>query len=119
MSKSRNKLLRGKIYHVYTTGGPHPSLIFKKNRRKNKYFAVVFDTSEGRHRTKLSHPTNPNVKQSFVQNRPILGRRRDFGNRELINIRVHKDDKIIIEIVKRRKPRLTSEYRKHSQECKK
>lgn len=116
MSRKRIRLLKGKIYHLYTVGGPHPSLIFKKNKKKNRYYAIVFDTSSGRHRTKLKYTTEPHIKQSFVQNRPVLGVRRDFGNRELVNIKINREDKIIIKIVSKRKPRLTSEYKKSHKE---
>ena len=112
MSKKKCKLLKGRFYFIYTTGGQHPSLIFKKNRRKNKYYAVVLGTSGGRHRTQLKHPTSPTIAQSYVQNRPLLGIRKDFGTRELMNIKIHRDDKIIIKIVEHREPKLTNEYKK-------
>ena len=112
MSKTKIKLLRGRFYSIYTTGSSHPSLIFKKNKRKNRYFAVVFDSSNGRHRTKLKHPTSPNVSESYAQNRPILGVKQDFGNHELLNIKVHKDDKPIIIMIERRPPRMTKKYKK-------
>ena len=112
MSKKKTELLKGKFYYIFTTGGPHPSLIFKKNKRKNKYCAVVFGTSKARHLTKLSHPTSAKVQQSFVGNRPVLGVRKDFGHHELINIGVHPNDKIIIRIIERREPRLSNEYKK-------
>ena len=73
MSKNKIVLLKGKFYSIYTTGGSHPSLLFKKNRKKNKYYVIVFDSSNGRHRTILKHATSDNVKESYVQNRPLLG----------------------------------------------
>ena len=112
MSKKKQLLLRGKFYAIYTTGASHPSLLYKKNKRKNKYQVVVFDSSNGRHRTKLKHPTSPTIKESYVQNRPLVGTRKDFGNHELLGIKIHRDDKVIIQIVKRRKPKMTKNYRK-------
>ena len=111
MSKRKKILLRGKFYAVYTTGGSHPSLLYKKNKRRNKYFVVVFDSSNGRHRTKLKHPTSKNVAESYVQNRPLLGVKKDFGNHELQGISISKEDKPTIEIVKRKTPRLTKRYK--------
>lgn len=105
------KLLKGKYYSIYVTGGSHPALVFKKNKRRNKYYVVVFDSSKGRHRTKLKHPTSKNIKESFVQNRPYLGVKKDFGNHELLGINVNKEDKPTIEIVKRRKPKETKRYK--------
>ena len=111
MPKKKIFLLKGKFYSVYTTGGSHPSLLYKKNRRKNKYYVIVFDSPQGRHRTKLKHPTSNNVKESYVQNRPLLGTKKDFGNHELLGIKIHKEDKVIIEIIKRRSPKLTKKYK--------
>ena len=107
------KLIRGKFYSIYTTGGSHPSLIFKINRRKNKYIVVVFDSSEGRHRTKLIHPISDKVEMSFVQNRPLMTTKKDFGNHELQGMSINKEDKPRIKIVKRRNPRISKKYREY------
>ncbi len=111
MSKRKKiKLLRGKFYIVYSSGS-HPSLIFKKNKKKNKYDAVVFGTTEGHHRTKLRHPISPNINQSVVHNRPVRGTRKDFGDKEMIGLSIHKDDKAIINSVKRKTPLETRRYK--------
>ena len=112
MSKKKLKLLKGRFYSIFTTGGSHPSLLFRKNKRKNKYYIVVFDSSNGRHRTRLRYPTSKEVKESYVQNRPLLSVRKDLGNHELFGLRIHKEDKVMIEIVKHRKPRMTKNYKK-------
>ena len=111
MSKKRKiKLKRGKFYASYPNGG-HPSLIYRKNRRKNKYDAIVFGTSEGHHRIRLTHPVSSTVKVSVIHSRPIRGVRLDFGDRELINIKINKSDKPIIESVKRKEPQKTRKYK--------
>ena len=111
MSKrKKNKLLKGKFYIVYTSGN-HPSLIFKKNKKKNRYDAIVFGTAGGHHRTILQHPISPNVKQSVIHNRPIRGTRRDFGDKELFGLSVNKADKPLIKTVKRKKPLETKSYK--------
>ena len=103
MSKKKifNKHLeKGRFYIV----NKHPGLIVFKNDKKNVYIAVVTGTSRHRHQTKLSHPTEKGVEESFVNNRPIQGKRKHFGSKELIGMRIHPDDRIIIKIIKRRKP---------------
>ena len=57
-----------------------------------------------RHQTKLKHPTEIGVKESFVNNRPVQGKRKHFGSRELVEMRIHKDDRVLIKIIQRRKP---------------
>lgn len=103
MSKKKiyNKHLeKGRFYVI----NKHPGLIVFKNDRKNVYIAIVTGTSHHRHQTKLRHPTEPSVKESFVNNRPIQGKRKHFGSNELIGMRIRKDDRILIKIIKRRKP---------------
>ena len=43
-------------------------------------------------------------EKSFVNNRPVLGRRINFESKELKGMRFHKDDKPLINVIKRRKP---------------
>ena len=103
MSKKKiyNKHLeKGKFYVV----NKHPGLIVLKNDRKNIYIAIVTGTSRHRHQTKLKHPTEPGVKESFVNNRPLQGKRKHFGSNELVGMRIHKDDRILNKIIKRPKP---------------
>ena len=102
MSKKKvyNKHLeKGKFYSV----NKHPGLIVCKNDKKNTYIAVVTGTSLGRHKTRLSIPTEPNLKQSFVNNRPVLGKKH-FGSHELVGMKIDSADRKTIEIIKRRKP---------------
>ena len=111
MSKKRKKLLlKGKFYSSYPNGG-HPSLIFRKNKRKNQFDAVVFGTTPGHHRTLLKHPISNSITKSVVHNRPIRGVRKDFGDKELTNLKVNKEDKPKIELVKRKKPQETKKYK--------
>ena len=111
MSKKRkNKLLRGKFYSSYPTGG-HPALIYRKNKRKNKYDAIVFGTTIGKHKTRLKKPISNTVKQSVVQNRPIRGVRKDFSDKELTNLKLDKQDKPLIKIIEKRKPLKTKNYK--------
>ena len=96
----KKHLEKGRFYVV----NKHPGLIVFKNDRKNIYIAVVTGTSKGKHKTKLYHSTEPRIKQSFVNNRSVLGKRKHFGSHKLIGMRIHPDDRIIIKVIRRRKP---------------
>ena len=94
------RLIKGKFYAV----NGHPGQIVSKNDKKNRYLAVVTGTSQGRHKTRLKHPTENRVKVSYVNNRPILGKRKHFGSKELVGMKFHKDDKPLIKTISKRKP---------------
>ena len=51
----KKPLIRGKFYRVIDTNGGHPSKLFKKNTKKNKYWIVRFTSSTGRHRTEVTY----------------------------------------------------------------
>lgn len=109
-NKRKKKIRRGKFYISYPSGG-HPSLIFRKNKRKNMYDAIVFGTTPGHHRIVLSYPISLNIRVSVIHTRPIRGVRSDFGDKELAGLTIHKADKIKLEIVKRKKPEMTRKYK--------
>ncbi len=98
--KYNKQLKKGKFYSVKG----HPGMIYKKNDKKNMYFAVVTGTTRRKHMTQLKHPTEKGVDKSYVHNRPVLGRRSNFGSKELKGMRFHKDDRETIRTIKRRKP---------------
>ena len=103
MSKKKiyNKHLeKGKFYSV----NKHPSLIVCKNDKKNIYVAVVTGTTKHKHQTKFKHPTEYKIETSYVNNRPVSGRRKHFGSKELVGMRIHSDDRIIIRVISKRKP---------------
>ena len=103
MSKKKlykKHLEKGRFYVL----NKHPGLIIFKNDRKNIYIAIVTGTSRHRHQTKLKHPTEANLKESFINNRPVQGKRKHFGSKELVGMRIHKEDHTLIKIVKKRKP---------------
>ena len=106
MSKKKivnKKLKKGKLYLHNDKNGGHPSLIYDKNDNKNYYKAIKFSSSRGSNRTKMKHSLNPNsTDEQYVLNKPITGKRRDFGSKELKKLRVHKDDKPLINIIKRK-----------------
>ena len=103
MSKRRiyNKhLVKGKFYAV----NKHPGLIVFKNDKKNLYIAVVTGTTRARHQTQLKHPTENKVEKTYVKNRPVQGKRKHFGSKELIGMKIHSEDRIVIKIIARRNP---------------
>ena len=93
-------LLKGKFYSVHK----HPGLIVFKSDKKNVYIAVVTGTTRRRHQTLLKHSTEEKVKTSYANNRPILGKRKHFGSKELVDMRIHPDDRVTIKLIARRKP---------------
>ena len=93
-------LIKGKFYSV----NKHPGLIVQKNDRKNSYLSVVTGTSKRKHQTKLKHPTEEKIKASFVCNRPFLGKRKHFGSKELVGMKIHSDDRVLIKMISKRKP---------------
>ena len=103
MSKKKiyNKHLeKGRFYSV----NKHPGLIIYKNDSRNIYCAIVTGTTKRKHQTRLSHPTEQRVKASRVTNRPVQGKRKHFGSKKLVGMKIHKDDRILIRIIKKRKP---------------
>ena len=96
----RKHLEKGRFYIV----NRHPGLIVLKNDKKNMYLAVITGTSHHRHQTKLKYPTESKTKESFVNNRPVQGKRKHFGSRELTGMKIHSDDRKLISVIKRRKP---------------
>lgn len=96
------RIQKGKFYAV----NRHPGFVISADERKNKYLAVVTGTSKKtRHKTQLKHPIEPGVKESYIQNRPVLGKRKHFGRKELVGLRFHPDDVPLVEEISRRKPR--------------
>ena len=103
MSKKKlysKHLEKGKFYSV----NKHPGLIVSKNDKKNTYTAVVTGTTKRKHQTSLLHPTEERIKTSYVNNRPVQGRRKHFGSKELVGMKIHADDRAVIRVIARRKP---------------
>ena len=103
MSKKRiykKHLEKGKFYSV----NKHPGLIVFKSDKRNIYIAIVTGTTKHKHQTKLKHPTENKIEASYVNNRPVQGRRKHFGSKELIGMRIHSDDRITIRTISKRKP---------------
>ena len=99
-----------KIYYVlkwiiHSNGhGGHPALLYKKNDRKNKYYIIVFTSSYGPKRKKLSHSIEPSkILVSYIHNTPKIAKRKDLGKNKLKGLKVDKEDKPMIDCVKRKR----------------
>ena len=99
------KYLRKGTFHLHNDkNGGHPALIYSASKKKDEYKAVQFTHKKGVGRTRLNHNIDPNDKRNtYVLNQPIVDRRKGFGSKELDRYRIHKDDKFIISIIKRKK----------------
>ena len=92
---------KGRFYHIHEgskTG--HPGMVYWKNDKRNLYLALTTDTSEGEHRLPLKVPTQQGAKKSYVQTRPLLAKRKDFGGVRL-NLKFSKIDKKLLKDLSR------------------
>ena len=86
----------------------HPGMIYWKNDNKNLYLALTTDTSDGEHRTKLTVPTEKSVNNSFVNNRPLLAKRKNIGGIRS-NLKFSKEDRRLLEEISKNSFRTTSD----------
>ncbi len=107
-------LQKGRFYIVHDGSVKgHPGKIIWKNDKKNLYLAVVTGTTYDRHKTCLKHSTARFISVSYVDNRPFMGRRRDFGDKALVGMKFHKDDKLLIKVIERRNPIYSQSFKRH------
>lgn len=101
----KKPLIKGKFYRIKDSNDGHPTKLFRKNTKKNKYWVVRFTSSPGRHRTKLKHQIDPNRNDdSYVINSPIIEKYEQFlSPSPLENLRVHKDDLKTIRQIQKKK----------------
>lgn len=96
---------RGKFYwhRDDSIKGKHPSYVYKKNDKKNKYYLLCFTSSKGKRRTKLNKNIDLNSnKDCYVLNTPRISKRNSIKN-ELINFKIDKADKTLIKKIKKKK----------------
>lgn len=115
MSEIKKNLKTGCFYLTHDgskTG--HPGMIYWKNDEKNLYLAITTGTSEkdDPHFEELSKPTFETIEKSYVNKKPFLGNRRDFGNTEYPDMSFHIGDyKILIKVCEN-EPRLGKRVKK-------
>ena len=99
---------KGRFYHVHEgskTG--HPGFVFWKNDKKNIYFLLTTDLSNGPHRTKLSKKIDPKGSVvGYINNRPLIAKRKDIGGQRC-DFRFDKTDRALLQIISLRKWRFT------------
>ena len=95
---------KGRFYIRGDSKGGHPSLIILKNDRKNIYVALVFTSSKtpGTIRLKGSIDLDYPKKKYYMHILPYTGKRRDFGRKPLLRLRICDSDKQLIKILKKR-----------------
>lgn len=112
----------GKFYFIYDKScSGHPGLVVWKDDFNNRYLVIRFDSdkpgdetkeSRGvRHITKLKHPTDAKVINSYARNRPFLCKRKDIG-KCLEDLSLHRDDFELIRSISTREPELSSSLKK-------
>lgn len=107
MSKKKiykKHLEKGRFY-IHSDGHKgHPALLYKKRDKKNLYFIIVFTSSPGPKRRQLKHSIEPiKIKISFVHNTPKISSRRELGRKPMVGLKIDKEDKPLIESIKRKK----------------
>ena len=100
-----NKHLEKGRFYLHSDGhGGHPALLYKKHDKKNTYFLIVFTSSDGPKRKRLKHSIEPvKIKVSFVHNTPRISKRRELSGRPMEGLKIDKEDKPLIESIKRKK----------------
>lgn len=105
MSKKKiyNKHLEKWRFYIHSDGhGGHPALLYKKRDNKNAYFIIVFTSSNEPKRKRSKHSIEPiKVKVSFVHNTPKISKRRELSFFPMIGLRIDKEDKPLIESIKK------------------
>ncbi len=100
----KKHLEKGRFYLHSDCNGGHPALLYKKRDNKNLYFVVVFTSSPGPKRKALKHSLKPDkVKVSFVHNSPKISKRKELSRKQIKGLKVNKEDKPLIESIKRKK----------------
>ena len=108
--KKKTKLRIGSFYVIFV-GQPHPSIIYLYDSKHKTYFSIKFGTTKGRHMTKV-HPIQKNGNEQYVNNRPFEGTRKDFGDKELLDLCVDERDFLVLEEIKKKKPVQTKRAKK-------
>ena len=107
MSKKKlyNKHLeKGRFYIHNDKHGGHPAFLYKKRDNKNMYFILIFSSSYGLKRKRLKFSIEPKkVKVSFVHNTPSIVKRRELGSKQMVGIKINKQDKPLIKSIEKKK----------------
>ena len=99
------KDIRRGTFHLHNDkNGGHPALIYYANHKNNLYKCIKFTHKPGSRRTRLKHNIDPIGKgNTYVIISPVIDKKRNFGSKELKGLRIHKEDKPLINYIKRKK----------------
>ena len=113
----------GKFYLIFDgsrTG--HPGYILWKDDSKNRYLVVITESdkfgnktkrqTDKRHLTDLDYPTEERVAKSYIKKRPMLCRRKDIGNKELVGMKFHRQDMDKVLFVSKQNPVMSPSNKK-------
>ena len=101
-------LKKGRFYLIHDGSPPgHPSMILWKRDKKNLYLSIITGTSPNKDMIKLYFPTTIKIKKSFVHKRPFLGKRKDYGKKEMLDMKFNKKDKPLVKVIAKKRPRLS------------
>ena len=97
-------MLKGKLYCRRCISFKGEEVEHKPSYPKKTPIHLEYELSPGPKRIKLKHSIEPvKVRVSFVHNTPSKSKRRDLGSRPLEGIKINKEDKPLIESIKRKK----------------
>ena len=95
---------KGRFYIHSDRHGGHPAYLYKKTDKRNEYFVVIFTSSNGPKRKRLKHSIEPSkVKRTYAHKNPVIAKRRDLGSRELLGLKINKEDKPLIMSIEKKK----------------
>ena len=125
MVENENKIKQievGKFYFIHDgskTG--HPGLVVWKDDETNRYLVVRFDSDKQgdvpknerrvKHITRLKHPIDNKVINSYARNRPMLCKRKDIGF-PMTDLKINPDDQQIITTISKHNPEYAPSLRK-------
>lgn len=100
MSKKKivNKYLeKGRFYLVHDgSKSGHPALIFWKNDNRNLYLSIKTGTTYNKELIPIHYPTSKGIKRSYVNKKPFLGKRKDYFDKPLLDLKFNKIDRFIL-----------------------
>ena len=113
----------GKFYLIFDgskTG--HPGFVVWKDDEANRYLVIRTESDkpgkitkrelERQHLIDLKHPTDSTVVKSYIRTRPMMCKRKDIGNKELIGMSIHPEDQILVDEVSKKQPQFSKSFKK-------
>ena len=104
---SIKRIRKGRFYLIHDgskTG--HPGMVYWKSDKKNIYLSLTTGTTHNKESISLRFPIDKTIKRSYVNKRPFLGRRKDYGSKEMQDMRFNKKDKkLILTKISKKEPR--------------